>query len=88
MKREPMPSRTGFASPLGKLTGWLERQRIEMEIEERLNKRAAALNMSKAAAVREVVRIFTLGPDEAIRIYGENAAKVVRLMGRMSDNNQ
>lgn len=88
-------SRSGVTSPFGKLDGWLERSRIEGVIKDRFELRLAAAfaqaglaRKPSAEAVRDMVRVAALGPDEARRMYGEGVLVVVRMIGGMSDNKQ
>lgn len=90
--RPPAFARTGTTSPFGKLDDWLERARIEGVIKDRFEARVAAAcaragyaGKPAAEAVRDMVRVAALGPDEAKRMYGEGVLVVARMIGGMSD---
>lgn len=91
----PAFSRTGTTSPFGKLGDWIERTRIEGVIKDRFEARVAAAcaqagfaGKPAAEAVRDMVRVAALGPDEAKRMYGEGVLVVARMIGGKSDSDR
>ncbi len=91
MEGIPAFSRTGTTSPFGKL----DDSRIESEIKDRFEARVAAAfaragyaRKPAAEAVRDMVRVAALGPDEARRMYGEGVLVVARMIGGMSDGDR
>lgn len=86
LEREPRFSRNGTTSPYGKLDDWLEgRVRIESVIKGKFAEKASSVDKPAAEAVRDIVRVVALGPDQAARMYGEGVLKVWKLIVGKSD---
>lgn len=83
-RHDPLPSRNGTTSPLGKLDDRIEAFKIESVVKARFEAKAAECGKPSAEFLREIMRVIAFGPDEVKRMHSDGVDRVVRLLGGKS----